>query len=310
MFGEPGYAETRRDGHHGARRLGRVRRDPRWLIPRSTRGRMRHLARLGRFRPCLSGPSASQTGPCASRGRRLPRRPASPAPRPPVPERPAAAPAEPDLVESTIWTDQPPSGSSRKASSSVAVSSGRSSARKWPQSSERPRTSGKRSPQTRITSKSGTRCPLAPHRTSSGTSDRAAEVGLVVDEVDRRPGAVVLAGGVNRRGVAEAALVLGHRLGVEVGPGAPAAEHPVEEVLGLGADHPLGQPVRLDQEEPVEGGGGDLPGSSPGTPPRSGRCRAGRASSPAPGGRRRAGARRGRRDRGRRARNARSRAPA
>ena len=52
----------------------------RWLIPRSTRGRMRHLARLGRFRPCLEAVGLSAR-PCASRGRGLPRRPASPAPR-------------------------------------------------------------------------------------------------------------------------------------------------------------------------------------------------------------------------------------
>ena len=66
---------------------------------RPTRGRMRHLARLGRFRLCLRGRAASPTMTCASRARGLPRRPAAPAPRPRVPERPADAPAEADLVD-------------------------------------------------------------------------------------------------------------------------------------------------------------------------------------------------------------------
>src|SRR5262245_42178029 len=93
--------------------------------------------------------------------------------------------------------------------------------------------------------------PLGAPEDEERDVDRPTEVGFVVDEVDRRSGPIVLARGVKRGGVAEAALVLRNRFRVEVRAGAPAAEHPVEEVLRLGADHPLRQAVRLDEEEPV-----------------------------------------------------------
>src|SRR6266446_6547127 len=45
--------------------------------------------------------------------------------------------------------------------------------------------------------------------------DAAAAVGPVVDEVDRRSGAVLVAGRADRLGVPEAAQVFGERLGLE-----------------------------------------------------------------------------------------------
>src|ERR1039457_6844825 len=58
---------------------------------------------------------------------------------------------------------------------------------------------------------------LAPkHERVAGDLRAGSARGRVVLEIDRRRGAVVLAGGVDRVGAAEASLVLGHRLGLDV----------------------------------------------------------------------------------------------
>ena len=62
---------------------------------------------------------------------------------------------------------------------------------------------------------------LAPER-EKWAFDPPVEVGLVMGQVDRGRGAVVLAGGMDRRGVAEAAQIFGQRLrGVDVASRAP-----------------------------------------------------------------------------------------
>src|SRR5262245_26423832 len=53
----------------------------------------------------------------------------------------------------------------------------------------------------------------------------AADVGFIVDEIDRGGGTIILASGVDRGGVAEAAQIFGQRLRrVGLAPAAPAAE--------------------------------------------------------------------------------------
>ena len=78
-------------------------------------------------------------------------------------------------------------------------------------------------------------------------------IGRVVREVDRRGRAIVLAGRVDRRRVAEAAQVLVDRARIEErrAAGAPAADLGAQVGVRIGADHPLGHRLGLDQEEPV-----------------------------------------------------------
>ncbi len=95
---------------------------------------------------------------------------------------------------------------------------------------------------------------LAPqHQRRTGDLLAAGARCPVVVEIDGRRGAVVLAGRMDRVGAAEAALVFGECLGLDVGEslGAPAAERPAQVERRIAADHPLRQRLRLDQEEPV-----------------------------------------------------------
>src|SRR5204863_6531706 len=69
----------------------------------------------------------------------------------------------------------------------------------------------------------------------------------VVLEVDAGRGAIVLARGVDRLLVAEAALVFGQRFGLDVrdARGAPCAQLPAQVEPRVAADHRLGQRRRL-----------------------------------------------------------------
>jgi hypothetical protein len=83
--------------------------------------------------------------------------------------------------------------------------------------------------------------------------------GVIVFQVGADGGAVVLAGGVDRGRLAEAADVLVDRLRVErlaaAAPAAHPAAHPADRV---GADLVLGQRLRLGEEEPVPVGEAEL----------------------------------------------------
>ena len=95
---------------------------------------------------------------------------------------------------------------------------------------------------------------LAPqHEERAG--QLVVEIGLVVLEVDRSTGAVVLAGGMDACSVAEAALVLRERLRREelITAAAPRTQVPAEEEARVASDQPLGQVEGLAQEEPVVG---------------------------------------------------------
>jgi hypothetical protein len=78
--------------------------------------------------------------------------------------------------------------------------------------------------------------------------DAPAAVGAVVDEVDRRAGAVLVASRPDRLRVPEAAQILGEHLRLEHHG---IAEHMAQKEFGLGADQPLRQSARLNQEKPV-----------------------------------------------------------
>ncbi|EWS52517.1 hypothetical protein X551_04696 [Methylibium sp. T29] len=77
--------------------------------------------------------------------------------------------------------------------------------------------------------------------------------GAVVLQVDAGGGAVVLAGAVNALGRAEAAVVVGQRLGFDEGDAfaSPAAQRVPQVPARVGADLLLGQRRGLDQVEPV-----------------------------------------------------------
>src|SRR6185312_1786156 len=78
----------------------------------------------------------------------------------------------------------------------------------------------------------------------------------VMVEIDRSGGAVVLAARMNRLRIAEATLVFGERARIEMRKaGAPTTQLAMQKVHGIGADQPLGQVERLDQEEPMIVGG-------------------------------------------------------
>jgi len=80
-----------------------------------------------------------------------------------------------------------------------------------------------------------------------------------VHQVDAGAGAVIFAHGVDRFRLGGAAHVFGHRLRWEdLGGIGPAFEAPADELVGCGPDHPLGEVVGLDQEEPVVGVGRHL----------------------------------------------------
>src|SRR5260221_3837926 len=67
-------------------------------------------------------------------------------------------------------------------------------------------------------------------------------------------GAIVLAHGVNGRGIAEIALVLGDCRRIEEAQALLGlGELLLDEIVGIGAHQPLGKIVRLNHEEPVPG---------------------------------------------------------
>ena len=81
-------------------------------------------------------------------------------------------------------------------------------------------------------------------------------VGLVVDEIDARTGAVVFTGGVGRGRIAQTAHVFRHGLGRESLYG--TFEAVADVILRCSADQPLGIVIGRDEEEPVMRGGGHL----------------------------------------------------
>ena len=95
---------------------------------------------------------------------------------------------------------------------------------------------------------------LAPKR-QQRTGQLPAAIGIVMSDVDRRGGAVILAACKNHRGVAEAAQVLGKRLRLEQAHVRGAPARPVE--LRITLDHALRHRRGLDQEEPVPIGAGE-----------------------------------------------------
>ena len=87
--------------------------------------------------------------------------------------------------------------------------------------------------------------------------DLVVKVRFVVGQVDAGAGAVVLAGAVYRRRVAEAADILLNGLRRENGfPVGHALEAGTDEIVGVGANHPFREIVGLDEKEPVVGVGG------------------------------------------------------
>jgi len=92
---------------------------------------------------------------------------------------------------------------------------------------------------------------FAPER-QQRAADPAPKVGLVVGEVGRRGGAVVLAGRVNALWARKAALVLGQSSRSEGRlVAAPLAQLGPQVVGRVGADQALGQVVGLAEKEPV-----------------------------------------------------------
>src|SRR6266487_3642109 len=95
------------------------------------------------------------------------------------------------------------------------------------------------------------RCVLAPEN-EERRDHLAADVGLVVREVDRLGRAVILAAGVNRRRIAKAAPVLRKRLGREGLQARVAGPHVALDVeIRIGADQGLRNRLGPQQEEPV-----------------------------------------------------------
>ena len=79
-------------------------------------------------------------------------------------------------------------------------------------------------------------------------------------QIDAGGRPVVLAGGVDRRRIAKAALIGVERLGREAIAGlAPGGDLAFQVIVRIGADQPLRQVEGLDQEEPVIIGGGEGP---------------------------------------------------
>src|SRR6266853_2528887 len=106
----------------------------------------------------------------------------------------------------------------------------------------------------------GHRSVLAPEN-EQRRDHLAADVGLVVREVDRFGRAVVLAARVNRRRVAKASPVLGKRLGRECLEARVAGAHVDLDVeIRIGADQGLRNRFGAQQEEPVVIGLGELAG--------------------------------------------------
>ncbi len=135
-----------------------------------------------------------------------------------------------------------------------------------------------------------------------------SDIRVVVLEVDRRRGAIVLARRVNgcRRG--KAALVFGQRARIEMlESGSQPAHHPVKIERGIGADHPLRNVERAGSGRTSGSTPSRTPGRLRGTSCASARCRAPRPARRHRDDRRTADARRGRRGRDRRGESAGSR---
>jgi hypothetical protein len=102
----------------------------------------------------------------------------------------------------------------RNASSAASVSSGASSGRKWPQSIAWPRASLHQSRQTssglRALRREAVRAPQRQHRRLDLVA--GGVIGLVEGAIDRRAGAIILAGRVNARGIVERGAVMRHEL--------------------------------------------------------------------------------------------------
>src|SRR6266852_3428214 len=106
----------------------------------------------------------------------------------------------------------------------------------------------------------GHRSMLAPEN-EQRRDHLAADVGLVVREVDRFGRAVILAARVNRRRIAKASPVLGKRLGRERLQARVAGPHVALDVeIRVGADEGLRNRFGPQQEEPVVIGLGELAG--------------------------------------------------
>src|SRR5882672_11097112 len=106
----------------------------------------------------------------------------------------------------------------------------------------------------------GNRCVLAPEN-EQRRDHFAADVGLVVREVDRFGSAVILAARVNRGRIAKASPVLGKRLGRERLQARMAGPHVALEIeIRIGADQGLRNRFGPQQEEPVVIGLGELAG--------------------------------------------------
>ena len=151
----------------------------------------------------------------------------------------------------------------RKAVSSRATSSGRSSTRKWLASSPRPVASRAHGRHTASTSPySRGSAPRALQSAEQRTLDPPlAAVGVVVLAVDRRPRAVVLADRLHDARIVEEPPVGGHQLRrVAIGlPAEPQRAHvQVEERVGIAGDQPLGQRSGLGEERPVPVDEGEL----------------------------------------------------
>ena len=92
----------------------------------------------------------------------------------------------------------------------------------------------------------GDHAPVAPHDQRRALDLARAAIGLVLLEVDAHRGAIVLAHGVNRRGVARVLQKI--FIGLEIRGTLAVAE---QEADGIGADHSLGQRMCLGEKEPV-----------------------------------------------------------
>jgi hypothetical protein len=112
---------------------------------------------------------------------------------------------------------------------------------------------------------------LAPQRQQRGGHLLAAGRGrVVVREVGRGRGAVILAGGVDRRRIAEAPDVLAHRLRVERLATAPQGAQPAADpAVRVEGEQVLGERLRLGEEEPVPVAEAEFPvGVAEGVPGR------------------------------------------
>src|ERR1700722_17720049 len=96
---------------------------------------------------------------------------------------------------------------------------------------------------------------LAPKH-QQRTGDFSISIRLMMFQINRRRRAIILAGGVNARRVAEASQVLRECFGRE-GIRASPRSYVAQVVFGITAYQCFGQATRLNEEEPMIIGGGD-----------------------------------------------------